>query len=107
MSGRDLVEAASRHHGDSVGHVINDGQIVRDEEISELELALKVLEKIEDLGLHRNVECGHGLVANHHIRIESKRACNTNSLPLAARKAVRVAVQEARVETNRVHQLHR
>ncbi len=93
------------HHGDAVGHVVDHRQIVRDEQIGEAELVLQVLEQVEDLRLHRYVERRDRLVADQQVGIERQRPGDADALALAARKAVRIARLEARIESDRPHQL--
>ena len=69
------------------------------------EVVLQVLEQVEDLRLDRDVERGHGLVADDQLRVERERARDPDPLPLAAGELVRVAVREARVEADDVEQL--
>src|SRR5918992_2977885 len=45
----DLYELAAVHHGDAVAHRADDGEVMRDKEVGEAEVALEVLEQVEDL----------------------------------------------------------
>src|SRR5688500_18978257 len=47
----DLDELAAIHHGYPVAHRANDGEVVRDEEVREAEVALQVLEQVQNLRL--------------------------------------------------------
>ena len=76
-----------------------------DEEIAQLVLLLQILEEVDNLRLHRHVECRDRLVANHKLRIQRKRSCDTNSLTLTARELVRVAVFVEGLQTAVVHDL--
>jgi hypothetical protein len=69
------------HHGKIVGH----------EKVREAELILKVLKKVEDLGLDGDVQGGDGLVAHHELRVEGQRPGDPNPLALAAGKLVGIA----------------
>src|SRR3546814_10768112 len=51
-----LDEAAKIHDADEVGDVIDYGEIVADEKVSEAQLALEPLHQVQDLRLHRDVE---------------------------------------------------
>ena len=104
---RDLDDAAAAHDGDLVGDVVDHREIVRDEEIGEAELGLQVLQEVQDLRLDGNVERRYGLVAQHEIGLQRERAGDADPLALAAGKAVRIAVEEARVEPDEPHQLLR
>ena len=89
------------HHGDAVGHVVDHGEIVRDEQVGEAELLLQILEQVEDLRLHRDVERRDRLVADQQVGPERQRAGDADALALAAGKAVRIAVEIALVEADR------
>ena len=52
------------HHADAIGDVMHDGEVVRDEQIGEPELALQVAHQVQHLRLHRHVERGRRLVAD-------------------------------------------
>src|SRR5215207_7801099 len=59
-----------------------------------------MLEKVHDLRLDRYVEGGDRLVADDKLRVKDERASDPDSLPLAARKAVRVAARIFRSEAD-------
>src|SRR5688572_8630785 len=44
----DLDQLPTVHHRDAVAHRAHHGEVVRDEEVGELELLLQVLEQVED-----------------------------------------------------------
>ena len=50
----------------------HDREIVRDEQIGEFELALQVLQQVDDLRLHRNVERRDRLVADDEARLAAQ-----------------------------------
>src|SRR4051812_28236320 len=98
-AGRDFDDPAAIHHGDPVRHVIDDGQIVGNEQVSETELLLQVLEQIEDLCLDRDVERRYRLVEDYKLRSERQCPGNADALALPAGKAVRISAEIALVET--------
>src|SRR5256885_2772383 len=51
-SGRNLDNPAQIHHSDARGNMLNNSQAMRDKQVSEPELLLKVLQQIHDLRLH-------------------------------------------------------
>ena len=63
-------------------------QVVRDEEIAKTEAFLDVFQKIDDLPLNRDVQCGDRLVADDQLRVERERPRDTDPLPLPAGKFV-------------------
>ena len=90
--GTDLAELAEVHHGDAVAHVADDREVVGDEQHRQPVAPLHRLEEIEDLGLHRHVEGGHGLVAQQERRIEYEGAGDADALRLATREGARAAI---------------
>ena len=79
-----LDDAAQVHHRDAIADVLDHAHVVGDEEVGQPELALEVLEQVEDLGLDRDVERGHRLVADDEVRLEDQRAGDADALALAA-----------------------
>lgn len=71
-----------------------------DKEVCQRELLLKVFEEIDHLGLDGDIQGGDRLIANNEARIERERPGDPNALALAARKFVRIAVGEPRIETD-------
>ena len=61
--------------------------------IGEVEAALHVVEEVEHLRLHRDVEGRDGLVGDQHLRLHGERAGDGDALALAAGELVRVAVE--------------
>ena len=86
-----LGDPAQVHHRDPVADVLDDAHVVGDEQVGQPELALELLEQVEDLGLDRDVERGDRLVADDEVRLEHERAGDPDALALAAGELVRVA----------------
>ena len=61
-----------------------------DEQVAQSLFRLQVVEQAKHLVLHQHVQCGDGLVADDHIRIEGHGARDGDALPLAAGKLVRI-----------------
>ena len=72
------------HNHDAVADLGGDTQIVSDEKHGKVEASLHVLEKLENLRLHRNVEGGHGLISNQYVRLHCKSASNRETLALTS-----------------------
>jgi len=70
----------------------DDAEIMRDEEIGEVELVLQIVEQVEHLRLDRDVEGGDRLVGDDEARPQHKGAGDGDALTLAAREHVRVAL---------------
>ena len=101
ITGRHFDDATGTHHGDSLADVFHDGQIMRDEQVSQAEFGLQVLEQVQDLRLNRDVQRRHRLVTDQHLGAERERARDSDALPLATGEAVRIAAQVTYVETYR------
>ena len=87
LSGRGgLGDPAQVHDRDGVGHMADDGEIVRDEQKPELELAREFHQEVRDLCLRRGVERSQGLVENDDGRARRERPRDGDALPLAARE---------------------
>ena len=63
-----LHELAEVHHANAVADVLDHRQVVGNEQEREIELLAEVDEQIQDLGLDRDVEGGHGLVGEDELR---------------------------------------
>ena len=71
--------------------VLHHGEVVGDEQVGEAELALQVLQQVEDLRLDRHVERRDRLVADDELRLERERAGDADALALPAGEFVRIA----------------
>ena len=78
-------------HGDSGGEIPHHRHGVRDEEVSESEIALELSEEIHDLRADAHVEGGYGLVTNDEFGTECEGASDADALALSAGELVRVA----------------
>jgi hypothetical protein len=72
--------------------VLHDRKVVRDEEVRQPQLVLQVLQEVDDLRLHGDVESGDGLVEHHELRIRRQRARDADALPLPSGELVRIAL---------------
>src|SRR5207237_783880 len=79
-----LDHLAQVHHGDAVADVADDGEVVGDEEVGEVELLLQLLEQVQDLGLDGDVQCADGFVGDDQRRLERQRPGEPGPLPLPA-----------------------
>ena len=92
----DLDDPAQVHDGDPVRQVAHDGQVVRDEQQGQTQLFAELAEQIQDLRLHRYVECRYGFVRNEQVRVQRECGGDGHALLLAAGQFVRTAVREVR-----------
>ena len=88
----DLHDTSQIHDRDPIRDLPDDRQVVRDEHVGQREVALEVLQQVENLRLHRNVERGHRLIADDQLRLQRKRTGDADALALAARELVWVPV---------------
>ncbi len=100
-----LHEAATAHDRYAIGDVIDDGQVMADEQIGQVEIPFQILKQVEDLRLYRDVERRCRFVAQDELRIKRKGARDADALALPTGEGMRIAAQEPRVETNQAHQV--
>ena len=73
---------AQVHDRDAIGDMFDHRQVVRDEQVREVVLPLKLAEEVEYLRLDRDIQCRHSLVADDEFGLESKRSRYAYALPL-------------------------
>ena len=83
--------------------MLDHAHVVGDEQVGQPELALELLEQVQDLGLDRHVEGRDRLVADDQVGLEDERAGDADALALAAGELVRVAARVLRLQTDEVH----
>ena len=97
-----LLDAAFLHHDEVVGDVLDDADVVRDEQIRDAELALQLEQQVQDLRLHRDVECRGRLIADDELGLDRERARDRDALALAARELVRIALERVAAQPLKV-----
>ncbi len=83
-------DLAMLHHHDVVADLRRNTQIVSDEQNRDAETLLHLVQQIEHLRLHRDVESGHRLVGHQHVRVHRQRTRNGDPLPLSAGELMRI-----------------
>ena len=68
----DLDDAAEVHDRDPVGDLPDHRQVVRDEDVGEVEVALQAPQQVQDLRLDRDVERRDRLVADDQLRLRAR-----------------------------------
>ena len=58
---------AQEHYTDAVRNKVDDRKIMPDEEIGQAVLLLQVLEQVQHLALHRNIQCGDRFIADDQV----------------------------------------
>ena len=86
-----LHQIAQVHNADSVGDMLDDGQIVGDEKIRQVALFLQGFQQVDDLRLNGDVQRGDRLIADDELGVQGQRTGNADTLALAAGELVRVA----------------
>ena len=84
--------------------MLDQPQIVRDEQIGQLELLLQIHQQVDDLRLHRDVERRDRLVEHQERRIEGQRAGQADSLALTAAEFVRISLEMRGIEADEAEQ---
>ena len=105
VGARVLDDLAQIHDRDPVGHVANDAEVVGDEEIGQAELVLNVLEQVDDLGLHGNVERRNGFVGDDQLGPQRERTGDADALTLPAGELVRKPVVVLGLQADTVEQV--
>ena len=74
------------------------GEIVRDEQEGDTQFFTQLEDQFDDPGLNGGIKRGHGLVGDDQFRLGDQRPGQRNTLPLAARQFLRVAIHDDRVQ---------
>src|SRR5271168_3711943 len=78
-------------HGRAARDMANDGEIVRDEQQAQPHLALQLIEQVEHLRLHGEIERAHRLVADDETWAPDHGAGDRDALALPAGELARIA----------------
>ena len=89
-SGRRLHNLPGIHHGQAVGDVADDAEIVRDEQHGHAEALLEVEEQFKNLRLNGHVERGRRLVGDEQLRLGSESHRDHDALLHPAGELVRI-----------------
>ncbi len=90
-----LDRLAGIHHAEPVADVEDQAEVVADEQHRGAVLVAEVLDQIDDAGLDRHVERGGGFVEDQERGLRHQRHGDDDALLLAARKLVRIGVEDA------------
>jgi len=86
---------------DLIADVFNDGEIVGNEKVGEVKFFLEVHQKVDDLGLNRDIECADRFVTDDELRFDGESAGNADALALATAEFVGEAAGVGRVEADK------
>ena len=98
-------DPAQIHYGDAARNVTHQPQVVRNEQVGQLQLLLQIHQQVDHLRLDRDVERRHRLVRDDERRIERQRARQADALPLAAAELVRIAIEVRGIEADQLEQI--
>ena len=101
---RELDDLAEIHDRYAMGHVLDDGEIMADEQEGEAEIELQILQQVHDLRLDGYIERRNRLVAHDQVRLGSKRPRDPDTLALSAGELMRPSIRWRRVAAHLVHQ---
>nr|WP_236637981.1 hypothetical protein [Mangrovicoccus ximenensis] len=88
-----LDDLAEIHHRHVIGDMAHHLQVVADEEIGQVQLALDFPQQLQHLAAHRDVERSGRLVEQHHLGIDRDRPGDADALALAAAELVRITAE--------------
>ena len=86
---------------DLIADVFNDCEVVGNEEVGEVKFFLEVHQKVDDLGLDRNIEGTDRFVADDKLRFDGEGAGNADALALTSAKFVGESAGVGRVEADK------
>ena len=98
---------AKVHDRDIIGEVLDDGEVVRDENIRQAHVALELLEQVEYLRLNGHVQRRHRLVADDELGIDRKRAGDAYTLAAASVQLMGIDVDISFGKADGLHKLKR
>ena len=88
-----LDDVAGVHHGDPVGQVADDAEVVADIDDRGVLLPAQGPDHLEQTRLRRRIEACSRLIQDQDGRIERQRHCDRDALVLAAAELMRVAAE--------------
>ncbi len=89
----DLDDPAQVHDRDPVAEVPDDGQVVRDEQQGQAELAAQVAQQVQDRGLDADVQGRYRLVGHQDLGAQRQGPRDRHPLPLPAGELPGVGAQ--------------
>ncbi len=101
----DLDQLAQVHHADPGRHVLDDGHVVRDDDIGQVVVGLQPLHQVEHLRPDRHVERADRLVGDDHLRVQRQRPRQADPLALTAGELVRVPLDRVPRQPDLVQQV--
>src|SRR5262245_35619509 len=90
-----LDDLAFLHHADAVGEPAHNAEVMGDEQHGHAKPLLDILQKLQDLRLHGDIECRRRLVRNEQVGLVGERHRDHHALAQPARELMRIARQPA------------
>ncbi len=84
ICGAGLQKVTEVQHADTVGDVLDHGQVMGNEEVGRAGLLLNVLHQVHHLGLNGHVQCRNTLIRDDQLRVHDERPGNAHTLTLTA-----------------------
>ena len=84
------------HHRHTIGHLVDHGQIVGDQQQRHAAFALQAAEQRQNLSLNGHIERGRGFVGDEHIRLAGECDGDHHALLEPARELVRIGIPACR-----------
>src|SRR5262245_7994719 len=104
VAGAGFDNAAAIDDGDAIGEVGDHRDVVRDQEIGDIEAIAQVGQQIDDGGLYGNIERRDRFVADNELGLGSNGAGDTDALLFAAAHLVRIAIDIVRRQPHAIEQ---
>src|SRR6516225_4370650 len=102
---RHLHDLAEIHHGHAGTDVLDYGKVVGNENVSQTELLLQVLQEIDDLCLNGYVKRGYRFVTDDQLGRNRQGASNSDALALTAGELMWISPHMIGVEPHGFEQL--
>src|SRR5712692_9216544 len=101
----DLDDLAEVHDSNPIADVADDGEVVGDKYVSQVEIALELDEEVQYLRLNRHIQSRDRLVGNHQLGLDDQCARDADPLALAAGELMRIAADRFRRQSDQVQHL--
>src|SRR4029453_14856902 len=82
LGGGGLDKVTAVHDEDVMADVLNHGEVMADKKVSQAEFGLKVLQEVDDLRLHADIERTHRFITDDEARFDGERAGDADPLAL-------------------------
>src|ERR1035438_1792926 len=105
LGSANLDQFSALHDGDAVREIAHDGHRMRDEEVGQREIALQLLQQIDDLRTDADIERGNRFVGDDESRPQHQGARDSDALALSPAEFMRVALESRGIHRSEEHRL--